>query len=175
MGQFSGAVTQSIGAVISAVGQVEGAYYQAAVLRNNAMIAKSNARIKMAEGQRAEEAARLRTGMIMGSQKAAFAGGNIDVASGSVGDVLANTAMLGELDALTLRYNAESESLNFKNEARALSSQANQTITAGWINATTTLLSGSSSVSDKWMQFEEAGGEAAGSSGASWAAAIGGG
>lgn len=163
---------QAAGAIVSAVGSVSGAYYQAAVLRNNAMIAKNNARIKIAEGQNAEVVQRLKTGTLIGAQKATFAGGNIDVASGSVADVVGNTAMLGELDALTLRYNAESEALDLKNQAAALSSQANQTITAGWFDAASTILGGGAGVADKWMQYKEAGGGFENGSGSAWASAV---
>lgn len=153
MGQLAGAITQGVGAVIGAVGGLQGGYYDAAVARNNAKIAQYNATLKLQEGQRAEMAQRLKTDTLIGSEKAGYASGNIDVSTGSAVDVFGNTAMLGELDALTLRYNAEGAAQGLRQQARAFNSQANQSITAAWFNAGSSLLGGASSIADKWNNF----------------------
>lgn len=160
MGQFLAASSAVLfgGKVGEAIGGLQSASYNAAVARNNAAIAKANANLKLAEGTRAEELQRLKTGQLLGAQKAAFAGGNIDISTGSPLDVFADTARMGELDALTLRYNAETEARGLRQTAHAFGAEAGQLMTAGYTNAATSLLGGGGQVADKWMQFAEAGG-----------------
>lgn len=67
----------------------------------------------------AEQEARFRT-MVrasIGSQRVGFAASNIDVNFGSAVDVQADAAMLGELDALTIRTNAAREAWGYKVQA----------------------------------------------------------
>jgi hypothetical protein len=54
---------------------------------------------------------------MIGAQRAGIAAGNIDVGYGSAVDVQADAAHLGELDALTIRNNAQREAWGFKVEA----------------------------------------------------------
>jgi hypothetical protein len=60
---------------------------------------------------------RARTRALIGEQRTGFAAGNIDVGYGSAVDVQADTAFLGELDALTVRTNAAREAWGFRVEA----------------------------------------------------------
>jgi hypothetical protein len=93
----------------SAAGQVragnaagELADYNAAVLDQRAIDAR-------ARGQEDESRFRSRIRQLIGSQRAGYAGQNVDVGTGSAADVQADTAYLGELDALQLRANAVRE------------------------------------------------------------------
>lgn len=63
-----------------------------------------------------EEEGRFRTVVrgAIGAQRAGFAAANIDVGFGSAVDVQADSAMLGELDALTIRTNAAREAWGYK-------------------------------------------------------------
>lgn len=66
-----------------------------------------------------DEESRFRTQVrtLIGSQRAAFAGQNVDVGSGSAADVQADAAYLGELDAQTIRLNAAREAWGYQVEA----------------------------------------------------------
>lgn len=138
---------------VSLTGQTAQTKYQAAVARNNARIEDFNANIALARGQSQEQAQRLKTGALIGAQKAAFAGGNIDIAGGSPTDLFANTAMIGELDALTLRYNAESEALAHTNQAADFRAQRDMIQQAGSFGMATSVLSTFNDVAEKWITF----------------------
>lgn len=90
----------------------------------NAAVATVQAGDAVARG--AEEESRFRAGVrgMVGTQRAGFAAGNIDVASGSALDVQADTAFLGELDAQAIRNNARREAWGYKVQAEDLHKRA---------------------------------------------------
>ncbi len=83
----------------------------------NASVAELQAEDAIARGH--DEEGRFRAGVrgLIGSQRAGFAGQNVDVGVGSAVDVQADAAFLGELDALTIRNNAAREALGYHVEA----------------------------------------------------------
>lgn len=118
------------GLALSAVGTVASGYgmyaqgqqakaqgdYQSAVAANNAAIAAQNAAVQeraaqdaLARGRIDEQQHRLKVSQMKGAQRSALAASGVQVDSGSALDVLADTAMFGEMDALTIRSNAERE------------------------------------------------------------------
>jgi len=102
----------------------EAADSQADLADFNAAVAGVQAEDAVARG--AEEESRFRAGVrgMVGSQRAGFAAGNIDVGYGSAADVQADTAFLGELDALTIRTNAAREAWGYKVQAEDLHKRA---------------------------------------------------
>lgn len=86
----------------------------------NADVADLQARDALERG--AEDESRFRTQVrgAIGAQRAGFAAANIDVGFGSAVDVQADAAMLGELDALTIRTNAAREAWGYKVQATDL-------------------------------------------------------
>ena len=97
---------------------------QRAVSESQAALSDYNAGVAELQGKDAveigaENESRFRTqvrGMI-GTQRAVQAGGNIDVNFGSSVDVQADTAFLGEMDALQIRTNAARQAWGYKVEA----------------------------------------------------------
>jgi hypothetical protein len=90
----------------------------------NAAVAELQATDAIDRG--AEEESRFRSqvrGMI-GQQRTEFAANNVDVNFGSAVDVQADTAFLGELDALTIRTNAAREAWGYKVQAEDTRRQA---------------------------------------------------
>lgn len=69
----------------------------------------------------AQEESKFRQGVrgLIGSQRAGFAAGNIDVSYGSAVDVQAESAFMGELDALTIRTNAAREAWGYRVQGSA--------------------------------------------------------
>lgn len=53
-------------------------------------------------------------GQMIGTQRTAFASGNIDVNSGTAAEIQDDTAMFGELDALTIANNAAKEAWGYR-------------------------------------------------------------
>jgi len=104
--------------------QQEAADSQADLSDFNAAVADVQAEDAVARG--AEEESRFRAGVrgMIGKQRAGFAAANIDVGYGSSVDVQADTAFLGELDALTIQTNAAREAWGYKVQAEDLRKRA---------------------------------------------------
>lgn len=140
--------------------------YQAAVDRNNQQIAQWQAQDALDRGAEEERRRRVQTNQQIGTQRTQFASSGIDLGSENVIDTLSDTAMIGELDALTIRSNAEREAFghevqaqNFENSATANTTAGENARTTGTLNATSTILGGASTVSnqyDKWKQTKPA-------------------
>ena len=83
----------------------------------NAQVAELQAEDAVDRGFEAESRFRSQVRGAIGAQRAAFAGGNIDVSFGSAVDVQADAAFLGEMDALQIRTNAAREAWGYKVQA----------------------------------------------------------
>lgn len=97
---------------------------QADLADYNAAVADVQAQDAVTRG--AQDEARFRSGVrgMVGTQRAGFAAGNIDVSSGSAVDVQADTAYLGELDALQIKTNAAREAWGYTVQAQDLRKRA---------------------------------------------------
>lgn len=154
---------QAAGVVMSAYSAFRGssdnkaAYnYQAAVNRNNAMIADWNAQDAARRGEQDLIEQRRKTAALMGTQRATLAGRGIDLSEGSALNILADTAYLGEQDALTVKDNTA------KNVWAAKVQANNDTANAGLLkmradnenpllSGASSLLTGASKVDPKWL------------------------
>lgn len=105
--------------------------YQAAVAKRNAQKAQANAEQTRQEGIEEARMQRMKTIQKIGAQQAAMAANGFDIASGTNLDVVEDTAALGELDALTTTYNAETKALSFESKAENFNNQANLDVIAG--------------------------------------------
>lgn len=125
------------------------AQHNAQVAAQNQKFAEERAQDAKARGAREEKQHRLQVAQILGEQRAGFGAGGVTVGSGSPLDVQGDTAALGELDALTIRSNAEREAFehridafNFGSQSRAATATARNARTAGWLRAGNTALGG---------------------------------
>lgn len=109
------------GTAVSARGQVkagraarEAGEAEAGRLEYNARIADLQAEDALLRGTEEEQRFRSTVRGLIGSQRAGFAGQGVDIARGSAVDVQADAAYLGELDALTIRSNAQREAWGYR-------------------------------------------------------------
>lgn len=123
----AGAVTKTVGTIKAGnaaerVGkaQREASESQAELSDFNAQVADLQAKDAIARGQDEEQRFRAKVRGTIGAQRADFAAGNINVAYGSAVDVQADTAFLGELDALTIRTNAAREAWGYEVQSEDL-------------------------------------------------------
>jgi hypothetical protein len=100
------------------------AYSQADLAEYNAAVAEIQAKDAQTRGKIEADRFRARTRVFIGEQRAGIAATNVDVGFGSAVDVQADTAFLGELDALTIRTNAAREAWGFRVEATDLRKRA---------------------------------------------------
>lgn len=162
---------QGVGAAYSAYQQKQAGKaqqgqlnYQAAVDRNNKIISDRYAQDAIDRGKVEEEEQRRKTQQIKGNQRVGFAANGIDLGSDVVTETLQDTAMYGELDALTVRNNAQREAYGYKVQGMNFEASAiNNTVsgknakTAGKTAAFGTILSGGSSVLGTYNDYKAKG------------------
>jgi hypothetical protein len=100
-----------IGMMGAGVGmQAMGAYNQAsqqrAALENQAQIAEWQAQQSLAAGVAQTNNSQLKTGSLIGEQRAQLAASGVDLGSGSANDILTSSRFMGDRDALTISDNA---------------------------------------------------------------------
>jgi hypothetical protein len=166
-----GAATQSQGAQQSALAQAGMYNYQAGVAKVNAQIARQNADYETNVGEVQAQQSGMKTRAQLGEIKAGQGASGLDVNSGSAVAVRESAQELGTYDASVIRSNAAKRAYGYEVEATQNESQAalfgmsaaNATSAAGiaketgGINVATSLLTGASSVSSKWMQAGQSG------------------
>ncbi len=149
-----GMVTSLAGAGMSAYSQEQTANYNAQVATNNQIIANRNASMALEQGQSQEETQRLKTGAVLGQIGAQEAANGVNPNEGSALNVKSSEAEMGELDALTIRSNANIQNWNLKNQANAFGAQASLDSAQGGWGVASSILGGASSVSSKWLQYQ---------------------
>lgn len=146
--------------LMSAAGQIQqgnaanaAAKYNNQIAQMNAKISENQARDAIERGQKEEQKKRAEIAKISGAQTAAMAANGVDISFGSPLDTLVDTAVQGELDALTIRSNTYREEYDYR--VRAANMRAGGQLelmkgsaakTAGFMGAGSTILSGAASV-----------------------------
>jgi hypothetical protein len=152
--------------VLGAVGQIQQANAQAAAADYNAKVAEMNAKLSERRAQDAiergaaeEQRKRMEVARIKGQQKVAMAANGVDLSFGSPLDTIVDTAVLGELDALTIRSNAYRES--YDRQVDAANQRAGATLnrmeakaakTGGYLAAAGTILGGAGKAYGQYKQ-----------------------
>lgn len=138
----AGTTLGSIGAYQQGKAQEAQYNYQAQVARDNARIANNNAAMERQAGLEEARRQRVKAIQAIGNQKVALAANGVDVDYGTSLDIIEDTSMLGELDALMLETegerkarNYEIQANNFINDANLSDFAARNARTAGTMNA----------------------------------------
>lgn len=156
-----GAGVQAMGAMSQSSAQAASANYMAQVARNNQIIAQQNSESAINQGYALEQRERQKTAALIGEITATQGARNVLVSSPSSVLTRSSAAETGELDALTIRYNAGLEARNQQiaansagAQAQLYSAQAQYDLQAGMYGVGTSILGGASSVSDKWLKYQ---------------------
>lgn len=137
------------GQVQSANAQAAASNYNAQVSEMNATLADRRARDAIERGQIEEQQKRQEVAQLQGRQRAAMAANGVDLTFGSPLDTLVDTAVLGELDALTIRRNSAREAYDYN--VQGVNGRADATLnrmnakaakTGGYLAAAGTVLGG---------------------------------
>lgn len=135
------------------------AKYQAKVTANQARVAGFQAEDALERGQVAERQQRLQVRQLAGKQRAEMGASGAALDSGSFIDTLGDTADFGELDALTIRANAEKEAWGYRAAASGQQGQAAlYSAQAGWASSARpwetggSILTGFGTVADRWYR-----------------------
>jgi hypothetical protein len=117
--EMIGPALSGAGTGFSAMASMRAGKAQKKLADYNAQVAEYQAADALARGRQAET--RLRTDVkgVIGEQRAAFAASGVDIndIDSTAVNVQANTAALGEMDALAIRLNAAREAWGFKSQA----------------------------------------------------------
>lgn len=125
--------------------------YNAAIAENKAVDAKNRGRVE-------ENRQRRITAAQIGRQRTQFAANGVALDSGSANDILADTAEIGELDALTIRGNAEREAQYHRSQARQDIYSGQVAKRQSYFGAGSTLLTGAAKASSYWKRPQPASG-----------------
>lgn len=161
---IAGAGVSAFGASQTADATTAADNYKAQVAANNAIIAKRNADAATSAGQVGAENNDLKTKNLVATQLVTQASNGLDVGSGTNVNVRQSAENLGHLDTLTILNNAaknsagfQAQGMNFTAEGQLDTAAGQNAQTAGGINVATSLLGGASSVSGKWLSYQQKG------------------
>jgi hypothetical protein len=105
-----------VGTGIQVAGQLAQGKQDAATAETNRRLGVAQANDALLRGTKEETRYRRVIAQVAGQQKADFGARNVAV-SGTALDLLADTAQIGEEDALTIRNNAAREAWGYRNQA----------------------------------------------------------
>lgn len=140
------------------------AAYQAGVARNNQILAERAAKDAEARGRVSALNKRNETKQLIGRQRTQLAANGVLVDRGSALDIVADTAKIGETDALTLENNADREAANFRAQGANFQADSELALLRGksavnssYFQAGGVALDGVGQVASKWYSFKKAG------------------
>lgn len=151
---IAGAIAGILGSAVSAFGAIAQANAQAKAAEFNQKVAENQAKFALEAGQVEEQNKRMETNALIGQQRAIQSASGVDINVGSPIDVRVSSQILGELDALTIRTNAQAKAAALRDQATLYGMEADASQLAGWINATSSILSGVSGFASKWNQYQ---------------------
>lgn len=145
-----GLVMMAVGGAVQANQQrIDGEVAQN-VAEYNAKLDERKAKDAINRGQEEENKHRRKVSAMKGQQKAQFGASGIELDSGSASDILTETEMLGEYDALTIRGNAEREAQSLRDSARIERYLGKQKKKSGNTRAVGTAITTAGSVASGW-------------------------
>ncbi len=131
-----------VGGMMGAQNAKQEGAFNSSMLTGNAALKDQAAQETINAGDTSADWQRVRTGQAVGTQRSVQAANGIDVNSGSAAQLQDDTAMLGELDALTIQNNAAREAYGYKVQAKQDRLNATQVTTNAGNKATGSILGG---------------------------------
>lgn len=148
----SAVLTASAG-IYSADASKKQGQYQAEVAGQNAELSELKAQQASTIGSIQEERARKQAQLRIGQQRAALAANGVDLGQGTAVDLVSETALFGEEDALTTRFNAMNEAWSLRAEAVDYRNQGRAAKAKGKNEATGTYLSTAASLAGSYSNY----------------------
>ncbi len=160
---IAGGVTSAGGALAKGSADSSMYGYQSGVAKMNADIAQQNAAYSVEAGGSAAYQSGVKTGEIVGQQKANQGASGVDVNSGSPAGIRSTTTALGQIDQNTIRTNYAKRAYGYEVEAASKDAESTADLVAGsnaqkagFISAAGSILGTVGSVSGKWLQASSA-------------------
>lgn len=139
---ITAAVVGIIAAGVSAYGSYESGQSQKEAAEYNAEVQRNAAKAEIQSGNIKAQEMRDKARKIAGTQAATFGAAGLDTTSGTASDILSETRMFGELDALRAINNAESAAYGLKAQSELDLFQGRAAARGGMLTAGGTLLAG---------------------------------
>ena len=128
---------------MTAYSQYQQGQYQKDLGNYNAKVDEIKATQALEAGVAAEDAHRAKVRQMIGQQRAGMGASGVEVDSGTFGDILADSAAQGEMDAVAIRTNAMREAWGYRESAKQSVAEGKWAGRSGTFNSLGTLLSGS--------------------------------
>lgn len=130
--------------------------YQRDIADYNVRIAENEAKDTRNVATEKENIHRRKVASVATSQRASFGAKGVDINTGSAADLIEDTSLLGEVDALRIRETGSKQVDALGREASLIDAQGNQARSQGHVNAAGSALSGISrttemAVDNKWF------------------------
>lgn len=121
---LTASATGAYGTYQAAKAENKAAEYNASIMGANADLAEIQAKNAEEAGALEEKQHRQKVSQLIGKQRAAFGASGAVVDTGSALDVTADTAALGEMDAMTIRKNTRNAAWGYRTQGRSYQQQA---------------------------------------------------
>ena len=139
------------GAIMGAASKYQQSKIQKRIALQNRQLSLQQAARAIDRGAAVETSLRFDIGRFKGAQLSAVASSGAVIGEGSAGKVELDTAMLAELEVLTVRNNAAMEAWGYKVAASQFRYEANVASAAGTLGAGTSLLTGGAATAGVFM------------------------
>ena len=127
--------------------------YQQQVAEQNAELSEFKAQQAATIGSVQEERMRSRARQMVGQQRAAIAANGVEVGSGTALDLVSETALFGEEDALMTRFNAMNEAWGLRAQAVDYRNEGRAARTRGQNEATGTYLTTGANMASSYYNY----------------------
>lgn len=145
-----GIAASVLGSVVAAYGQIQAGKAANQAAEYNAQVSGIMAKDALSRGDAAEEKARRDQAQLAGEQRASLAARGLNLNVGSPLAVQRDTAMLGDLDAETIRTDARREATGYLNQQVLQKAEGANALRSSYIGAFGTVLGGVRQVADRW-------------------------
>lgn len=156
-----GSLLSGAGAIFKGISGAQMYGYQSGIASLNQKIALQNRDYAYATGESEASRYGMKARQEMGKIRAGIGASGIDIGSGSKADVQEGERIVTGIDMAQIRNNAARKAYGFDIEATQDAAQAElydkaatSSLISGGIGAMSSLVSGSASVADKWLQMK---------------------
>ena len=146
MGATAALGVVALGTASTAYGKVRAGNETQSIYNQNAQYADLQANDAIQRGEIDAKKMHRKTEQVIGAQRTSFAAQGVDVNKGSAIDVQADTAYLGELDALTIKSNAAKEAWGYRVQGADYRARGKTAKREGEFGAFNTILGSAGSV-----------------------------
>jgi len=153
----AGLAFQAFGAIQQSQAASQQAEYEQAVQRNNNIMAERAKEDALRRGKREETLKRLQTAQDVSTSRSKLAGGGFDVNTGSALTKQSDVRAMGNVDALTIRSNAQREAYGIQTQNAAERANSGGRVLGYKNKAKSSLISGATSVTAGAYDMSKAG------------------